>query len=73
MATKPNGAPVSSSAPVTPISPSGAVSTTISTRRKLCNCTISSASMVSSMSGITALTLAWPLLLSSTAPAVSMR
>ena len=44
----------------TPISPSGAVNSTIATRLKLCNCTISSDSMTSTISGITALTEALP-------------
>ena len=73
MATKPKGAPVIRRAAVTPIRPSGAVSTTIATRPKDCICTMSSDSMTSSMRGMMAFTLAWPFALSSTAPAVSIR
>ena len=72
IATNPNGAPVTSSAADTPISPSGAVKITIAMRLKLCICSISSDSMTSTISGITALTEACPLPASSDAPAVSM-
>ncbi|MCY1383532.1 hypothetical protein D9M69_716700 [compost metagenome] len=73
MATKPNGLPNISSAATTPMSPSGAVSTTISTRVKLCSCTISSVSTAIAISGIWALMDDWPLPLSSTGPPTSMR
>ena len=42
IATKPNGIRKRSSAVTTPMSPKGAVRTTISTRLKLCSWTISS-------------------------------
>ena len=73
VATKPNGAPLSSSEAGTPIRPSGAVSSTIATRPNDCSCTMSSASVTSTISGMTLLMLAAPFALSSMAPAVSIR
>ncbi|MNJ76687.1 hypothetical protein D3C77_740200 [compost metagenome] len=73
MATKPKGLPNSSSAATTPIRPSGAVSTTISTRAKLCSCTISSVNTATAISGICALMDDWPFALSSTGPPTSIR
>ena len=60
-------------ASVTPIRPSGAVSTTIATREKLCSCSMSTVSTTSASSGTPAMTDSCPLALSSTAPPVSMR
>ena len=72
-ATKPNGRSSSSSAPATPAMPSGPVRNTSSARLKLCSCSISSVKMMNSMIGTPAAIDAEPLLLSSTAPATSMR
>ena len=72
IATKPNGMRNSSNASTTPISPSGAVSTTISTRLKLCSCTISNTSTAITSSGICALIEACALAFSSTAPPISI-
>ena len=71
IATKPNGWLKTSMAAVTPISPSGAVSTTIATREKLCSCSMSTVRTTSASSGSPAMTDFWPLALSSTAPPVS--
>ena len=72
-ATKPNGRSSSSSAPATPAMPSGPVRKTSIERLKLCSCSISSVNMMNSISGTPAAIEPWPLLLSSTAPATSMR
>ncbi len=55
MATKPNGMCSSRSAITTPIKPSGAVRITISTRLKLCNCSISRTRTAISSKGICSL------------------
>ncbi len=68
MATKPSGLPDSSSAATTPIRPSGATLSTRNNRWKLCSCTIRTVSMMSSMTGTTAMTEACDFLLSSTVP-----
>ncbi len=73
IATKPNGCPNSSSAAVTPIRPSGAVSTTISVREKLCSWIISSVSTTRMNSGTPAAIDFWPRGESSTAPPISIR
>ena len=72
-ATKPNGRFSTSSAAATPAMPSGPVKNTSMDRLKLCNCSISSVKMTNSMTGTPAAIEAEPLLLSSTAPATSMR
>ena len=72
-ATKPNGRSSSSSAAATPAMPSGAVRNTSTERLKLCSCSISSVNMMNSISGAPAAIEPWPLLLSSTAPATSIR
>ena len=72
MATKPNGLPVRSRNSVTPMSPSGAVSTTSTVREKLCNWIISTVSTTRMKSGTPAATDLLPLALSSTAPPTSM-
>ena len=72
-ATKPNGRLERRSAPVAPISPSGAVTNTSARREKLCSCTISSASMTTAITGNTTTSAAFALALSSIAPPVSMR
>ena len=53
--------------------PSGPVRNTSIARLKLCSCSISSVKMMNSISGTPAAIEPWPLLLSSTAPATSMR
>ena len=63
----------SSSAPVAPIRPSGAVTNTSASREKLCSWIISSASMTIAMTGNTAASAALALALSSIEPPVSMR
>ena len=68
MATKPKGLPKSNKAIVTPMIPSGAVSTTITVREKFCNCSISTVSTTRKNSGTPAATEAPPLALSSTDP-----
>ena len=73
MATNPNGWLKRSMNAVTPISPSGAVSTTIATREKLCSWIISTVRTTRMKSGNPAATDFWPRALSSTAPPVSMR
>ena len=73
IATKPNGMPNASRATVTPIRPSGAVITTMSTRWKLCSCSISTVSTTSTNSGRPATIDFPPLALSSTAPPVSTK
>ncbi len=55
LATKPKGLPKAISASATPISPSGAVSSTITVRRMLCSCIISRVITATTISGITAL------------------
>ena len=72
-ATKPNGRPSASSAPATPAMPNGPVRNTSMARLKLCNCSISKVKVMNSMTGMPAAIEPWPLLLSSTAPATSMR
>ena len=71
-ATKPSGLPDSSKAPTTPMRPSGAMLSTTKSRSKLCNCTISTVSMMNSISGTTAMTEACDFALSSTVPPVAM-
>ncbi len=73
IATKPKGMRNTSSPSVTPISPSGAVSTTISVREKLFSWIISSVSTAISSSGMPATIDLWPRAESSTAPPTSMR
>ena len=73
IATNPNGLPKASSASVTPISPSGAVSTTIAVRAKLCSCTISNVSTVTTSRGTPAAMDRWPFAESSIAPPISIR
>ena len=68
MATKPRGRPESSSAPTTPIKPSGATLSARKRRRKLWSWNINTVIMISSISGTTAITEAWDFLLSSTVP-----
>ena len=58
---------------MTPIKPSGAVSHTIATRRKLRSCTISSAVTTSTNNGTPAATDLEPRVESSTVPPVSSR
>ena len=72
-ATKPNGRFSSSSAAATPGRPSGPVRNTSIAREKLCSCSISKVKMMNSITGTPAAIEPWPLLLSSTAPAISMR
>jgi len=73
IATKPKGRLKARRNAVTPIIPSGAVSTTMMVREKLCNCSISTVSTTSTNSGTPAATELPPLLLSSTAPPSSIR
>ena len=72
-ATKPNGRLETSSAPVAPIRPSGAVTNTSASREKLCSWIISSASITTAMTGNTTTSAAFALTLSSIEPPVSMR
>ena len=72
-ATKPNGLPAISSAPVAPIRPSGAVTNTSARREKLCSWIISSASITTAITGNTATSAPFALALSSIEPPVSMR
>ena len=72
-ATKPKGRFSSSSAAATPAMPSGAVRKTSTERLKLCSCSINKVNMMKSMSGAPAAIDPCPLLLSSTAPATSIR
>ena len=73
MATKPSGAWNMSSAATTPISPSGAVSSTMNIFEKLCSCSIRIVRIVTSITGNTAARALLALSLSSTAPPTSMR
>ena len=72
-ATKPNGRLETSSAPVAPISPSGAVANTKASREKLCSWIIRIASIAIAMTGNTATNAPFALTLSSIDPPVSMR
>ena len=72
-ATKPKGLPKASRKAVTPIMPSGAVSTTMTVREKLFNCSISTVSTVRMKTGMPAPTEELPLALSSTEPPTSSR
>ena len=73
MATKPSGRPNSSSAPTTPISPSGRISTTIARRRKLISRIIMNRNISRIIIGMTENTLALESLLDSYRPPVSTR
>ena len=72
MATKPSGRPESSSAPTTPINPSGPTLSTMISRWKPCSWNIRTESMMISITGTTASTEACDLALSSTVPPVVM-
>ena len=73
IATKPNGMPNASSAAVTPIMPSGAVSRIISVSEKLCVCIISSVTTTRTSSGTPAAIDFCPFTEFSVAPPTSMR
>ena len=73
IATKPNGLPKASSASVTPISPSGAVSTTISVRAKLPAAPSAASAPDQTNSGTPAAIDRWPCGESSIAPPISIR
>ena len=73
IATKPNGLLKSSRNSVTPISPSGAVSTTSTTRWKLCSWIISTVSTTKISNGTPAAIDEPPFADSSTAPPISSR
>ena len=72
-ATKPKGRLAMRSAPVAPISPSGAVTNTNASREKLCSWIIRNASITIAMTGNTAASALLALTLSSIDPPVSMR
>ncbi len=72
-ATKPMGVPVGSIAATTPIRPNGAMASARNILEKLRSCTISNASMTSSVIGRTAMIDALPLAASSTEPPTSTR
>ena len=73
MATNPKGMRETRSAAVTPMSPRGAVSTTMARRGKLCSCSMRVVSITSTITGATTAIERCPLPASSTAPPVSMR
>ena len=73
MATNPSGRPESSSAPTTPIRPSGTMARTSSVRLKVLSWIISSASVRNTISGSTAITEARELALSSAMPPSAIR
>ena len=72
IATKPNGIRNVASITDTPISPSGALSSTSAIFLMFCSCTISSSNTTTTASGITARMDACALLLDSDAPPTSM-
>jgi|GEM_PF-2690449 len=69
-ATKPNGRFSTSRAPATPAMPMNPVRKARSERVKPCSCSINSVNMMNSATGSPAAIEPWPLLLSSTAPAI---
>ena len=72
IATKPNGTRNTSRNKVTPINPSGAVSSTMMLREKLRSCSISSVNTTNRNSGMPALIASWPRAESSTVPPASI-
>ncbi len=72
-ATKPKGAPKTLSASDEPMTPSGAVISTIASREKLCSCTMRIVSVATSMIGNIAKIEPLPFSLSSIVPPVSIR